>query len=222
MDIDNYSAVISAVKNSTVVSVVKTATNPVTLLSFLQANGYAIMFILMVIEGPIVTYVAAFAASLGIFNVYYVLIISFLGNIIGDIVVFYMGRFGRRYVIERYVSHWLKAKKIKKIRKYLKENPGKTIAVIKLTPGLPVPGVMLTGVSEIPFKTFLYYSSILCFGYSLTMTLLGFYSGIALGSLPKYIRGAEYVIIGVLLFAIIIYYLMKYVSKIIATKIEKL
>ncbi len=208
--------------NSVVMSAFNSTANPATLLNFLQANGYLIMLILIIIEGPIVTYVAAFAASLGIFNVYYVLIISFVGNIASDLIVFYIGRFGKKFVIDKYVSHWLKEKRIRKIRKYLHENPGKTIAAVKLTPPLPVPGILLIGASEIPTKTFLIYSAIVTFIYSLVMTALGFYSGIYFGAMLKYVKDITYLIGGFVLLVIVIYVLLRDASRAVGKRIEKI
>lgn len=45
----------------------------------------------MVVEGPIVTSIAAFAASLGYLDIYMILIISLLGNLIPDILLFFIG-----------------------------------------------------------------------------------------------------------------------------------
>lgn len=222
MSFDSFLSMLSAVKNNSVASALNSASNPATLLSFLQANGYLIMFVLMVIEGPIITYVAAFAASLGIFNIYYVILISFFGNILSDLIVFYIGRIGKLYVIDKYVSHWLKQKRIKKIKKYLHENPGKTIAAVKLTPPLPVPGIMLIGASELPLKTFLKYSAVVTLFYSLSMAVLGFYSGIYFGAMIKYVKDITYLIGGFVILVIIIYVLLRDVSRAVGKRIEKI
>ncbi|MGA2130311.1 MAG: VTT domain-containing protein [Candidatus Pacearchaeota archaeon] len=222
MEFDSVAGVLSSVKNSTIATGVNIVSNPAGLLAFLQANGYLIMIVLMIIEGPIVTYVAAFAASLGIFNIYYVFIISFLGNMASDLIVFYIGRIGKWYVIDKYVSHWLKQKRIKKIKKYLHENPGKTIAAVKLTPPLPVPGIMLIGASELPLKTFVKYSAIITLFYSLSMTILGFYSGIYFSAMLKYVKDITYLIGGFVLLVIIIYVLLRDASRAVGKRIEKI
>ncbi|MEK6945826.1 MAG: DedA family protein [Nanoarchaeota archaeon] len=202
-------------------SIVKT-TNPVSLFQFIQTTGYSIMLILMIVEGPIVTYVAAFAASLDIFNIYYVFILSFLGNIIGDLVVFGIGRMGKKVFIDKYVHKLLREGRIKKIKDYLEKNPGRTIAAIKLTPTLPVPGIILAGASDIPLKKFVFYSALLSLAYSVLMTFLGFYSGVAFDSISKYVKYIEYIIGGAILLAVIVYFLMRLISQKIANKIEKI
>jgi len=202
-------------------SIVKT-TSPSSLLTFLQGNGYILLFILLIIEGPIITYVAAFAASLGIFNIYHVLILSLLGNLIGDLIVFLIGRLGKKVVIEKYVKSLIKEERIERIKQYLKDNTGKTIAVIKLTPLLPVPGLILVGASDVPLRKFFFYSSIVTFAYSISMTLLGFYSGIAFNTISKYIQYIEFIIGGAVLLVIGAYFLIKYLSKKILKRLAKL
>jgi membrane-associated protein len=221
MESSMFLSALSAVKNTTL-SVVKNTTNPSGLLAFLQTNGYTIMLILMILEGPIVTYVAAFAASLGVFNIYYILVLSLLGNFIGDLGAFLIGRIGKRYSVEKYVSKLISEKRMEKIKDYLKNHTGKTLAVIKLTPPLPVPGLMLAGASGVSFKKFFIYSSIVSVIYSISMVLLGFYSGFAFNTISKYVKYIEFIIGGSILLAIGIYLLFRYLSKQISIRIERI
>ena len=137
------------------------------LLAFLQTHGYWIMFFIMIVEGPIVTYVAAFASSLGIFNIYLVLLLSILGNIAGDAFLFFIGRMGKKLAVEKYARRFIGKDRIDRIEKYLKSNPGKTLVVIKLTPPLPVPGLIISGALNIPSKTFFFYPILLRKGVGL-------------------------------------------------------
>ncbi len=56
--------------------------------------GYPIMLLLMTLEGPIVTMVAAFLSSMGYFNIFAVFGLSVLGDVLGDIVLYFIGYFG--------------------------------------------------------------------------------------------------------------------------------
>jgi membrane protein DedA with SNARE-associated domain len=60
----------------------------------LQAGGYVVMFGLMVIEGPIITLMASFLASIGLFSFPLVLLLGWMGDITGDLMYFAIGRFG--------------------------------------------------------------------------------------------------------------------------------
>ena len=188
-------------------------------LQFLQTSGYGIMFMLMVIEGPIITYVAAFAASLDIFNVFYVLILSVLGDVVGDIILFFIGRVSKGKAVQKYENRRLNPTRMGQLKMYLDENPGKAMAVIKLTPLLPIPGLILAGTSNIKFKKFLIYSVGISLIYCLSMVVLGFYSGIAFLTIAKYVKYVEYLIGGTVLLIIGIYFLVKFLSKKVSKKI---
>lgn len=192
-------------------------------LALLQTHGYWVMFLIMILEGPIVTYVAAFAASLEIFNFYIVLILSILGNVVGDLIYYLIGRFGRKIIVDRYMNFMhLKKERIEKIEKYLKENVGKTITVVKLTPPLPGPGLILAGVVRIPFGKFMFYSVLVSVIFSLFFTLIGFYSGVAFGTMSKYVKYGQFLIGGVVLLIIGFWLLLKLLIPKISRKIEKI
>jgi membrane protein DedA with SNARE-associated domain len=191
-------------------------------LQFLQTSGYGIMFLLMLVEGPIITYIAAFAASLGIFNIFYVFILSFFGNFIGDLFFFFIGRVSKEKTVENYENKHINPTMMSRLKVYLERNPGKTIAVIKLTPFLPIPGLILTGASKINLKKFVYYSAFINILYSLVMIVLGFYSGVAFLTIAKYVKYAEYLIAGTVLFVIGLVFLVRFFSKKISNKLEKI
>jgi membrane-associated protein len=190
-------------------------------LQFLQTSGYGILFILMIVEGPIITYIAAFAASLGIFNIYYIFILSSLGNIVGDLIFFFIGRVSKRGTVERYLHNSLNETKMGRLKGYLERNPGKTIAVIKLTPFLPIPGLIVTGASDISLKKFILYSSIVSMIYSLSMVLLGYYSGVAFLTIAKYVKYIEFLILGTIIIVIGIIFLVRFISRKVSNKIER-
>ena len=192
------------------------------ILQFIQSSGYFFMYILMTLEGPIVTYAAAFASSLGIFNVFYVFLLSSLGNITGDIILFYVGRFSKKERVENYAHNSLSTSRMDRLKRYLERNPGKTIATVKLTPFLPVPGLILIGSSNMGLKKFAGYSILFSMISASVMVLLGFYSGIAVLTFAKYVKYVEHVVIGAILLTIIVFILIKFVSKKISGKMEKI
>jgi membrane protein DedA with SNARE-associated domain len=191
-------------------------------LAFFRNEGYFFMFLIMVAEGPIVTYAAAFVSSLGIFNVFYVFILSLLGNLVGDMILYLIGRFGAKPVIRKFVEGALKTSRVRKIEAFMKKHPGKTISVIKLTPPLPVPGIILTGAMDVPARTFFFYSLVLSLAYSLFFTVLGFYSGIAFHAISAYVQYTEILIGAAVLLAIAIWFLVRYASRKISKRIENI
>lgn len=195
---------------------------PEYILAFLQVHGYFILLGLMFLEGPIVTYIAAFASSLGIFNAYSVWILSVFASTIFDLTWFFVGKYGGGTSVYRYFINKIGREKMMKIETFLIDNPAKTVAVIKLTPTLPIPGLILCGAIKVPFKKFFFYSSLVVIAYSSLLVTLGYYSGIAFDTASKYIKYGELLIVGTIIAIIVATIMARKISKKISSKIEKI
>ena len=181
------------------------------LLSYLQMHGYVIMLLMMFVEGASVTYVSAFLASTGVFNIYAVLLISILGFVTEDLILYSVGkRWGKKFLIKQFYSK-LKGKTLKKITSGIKKHPGRTIAFVKLTPIIPIPGLLMIGASDVPWKKFVFYSAAISAAYSLVFTLLGFYSGVLFSVIAKGISHSDFVIVAAVLLGIGVVYLSQYI-----------
>ena len=65
-----------------------------TIQSLVQAHGLWLLAPVTVLEGPIVTVIAAYMASLGLLNLYAVYVICVLGDLVGDAGIYALGRWG--------------------------------------------------------------------------------------------------------------------------------
>ena len=83
--------------------------------------GYPTMLLLMTLEGPIVTIIAAFLASMGYFNVFAVFGLSVLGDVLGDIVLYFIGYFGGYRILSK-AEKFLKIKEsvVEKLRQVVR------------------------------------------------------------------------------------------------------
>lgn len=193
------------------------------LFSFIQTHGYGVLLILTIIEGPVTTAAGAFAASLGLMNIYIVLLISILGDIIGDIFYFSLGKFGGRPLIEKYKKKTgLKESKIDHLNEGLEKHFLKTLAIIKLTPMLAPPGIILIGSSKISFKKMFFSSLLIIAPASIFFAFIGYYFGLASDSFISYYKLAREVLLLLIVIIIIIALLIeKRLVKKIAQKIDK-
>lgn len=188
-------------------------------LSYVEVSSYFIIFILMIIEGPIVTSAAAFAASLGYLNILIVFILSLLGDLIGDLLHYGIGRFGRLAVIERYDYRFgLKKQTIKKLETNLKKHLGKTLFAVKFIPILTNIGLILAGALRIPLNRFLFYSFLITLPRTIFFTGLGFYFGRAVSTVLNYFKLGEYSILFVIIVSLIAYFIYKFVSNRMASQ----
>ena len=161
--------------------------------------------IAMLIEGPTITTVAAFAARLGYFNIWLVFLISILGNFIPDVAYYALGRWGRRS-IDRHPAFFAKLgiseRMMAKAEKLLRSHPFMTLLISKLVPILGLSGLTAAGAVKMPLKEYSFWSLAIILVTSGTFLGIGYYLGEA------YIRLAVYqeyalAIIGVSIFLII-------------------
>ena len=146
--------------------------------SFLSHHGYWIMLPLMIIEGPAATIIAAMLAKLGAFNVFIVFILSVLGDIIGDVILYGLGyHFGMSFVrhIGKYIG--ITESLVLRMEKYFERHGVKTIFTVKSTTGLCWATFTAAGIVKMDFKKFLKYSILGGLVWSSFLVAMGYFYG---------------------------------------------
>lgn len=190
-------------------------------LAWVKSAGYFVMFIAMVIEGPIVTAAAAFAAALGYFNIFAVLIISILGDLTGDFIYYGIGYFGRVSFVEKYGHKvGLTAKRIGHMERLIKTHPKKTIAAIKLAPMLPAPGLMMIGAIRMRFKDYTLMTLLVALPKTILFMLLGYYFGETYDTIAHYLQNGQSFILIAIVATIIAYYVYKKIAAKVSVQLE--
>ena len=177
-------------------------------LNLVKGSSYFILFLLMVVEGPIITAAAAFAASFGFLNVYIILLLSTFGNVVGDLIYYVIGRTGRQMIIDRFFKNVTKGR-IRHIEHALKTHTGKALAAIKIIPSLPAPGLILAGASKVSLRKFLFYSFVISLIYSLFFTLAGFYLGFAFNTIYQYFQRIEMIMLIIIVLGLLTFIVLK-------------
>jgi membrane protein DedA with SNARE-associated domain len=183
---------------------------------FLQHYGYFIMLPLMIIEGPVVTLLAAMMASLGAFNVFVVLILSIAGDMIGDILLYAVGyKYGIGFVrgFGRYMG--ITEKLVNRMEKYFLRHGGKTIFAVKSTTGLCWATFVAAGIVKMDFKKFVknsFYGGIVWSGF---LVFMGYFYGYLWREIRDYIKWIGWVIpvVAIATFAVITIYKNKKAKK---------
>ena len=156
---------------------------------FLSHYGYAIMLPLMIIEGPVVTIIAAMLASLGAFNVFIVLILSVIGDMGGDIIFYGLGyKYGMGFVrrVGKYMG--ITEKLVLRMEKYFKHHGGKTIVAVKSTTGLCWATFTAAGIAKMDFKKFVKYSFLGGIIWSGFLVAMGYFYGYLWREIKQYIE----------------------------------
>lgn len=190
-----------------------------TILPWVLASGYFIIFAAIIIGGPVFIAAAAFAAALGYLNVYVVFSLAFFGEMAVDLTLYSIGRVSRVGVVERFGHYFgLTGERILKLEKMLHRHSWKALLVIKYSPIIPIPGFVITGAAKLPFKKFFYILFALSLPKAIFFTVIGYFFGRAYDSLAKYFYYGQYLIVAVIILFIIINYSFARISKKISRK----
>jgi len=158
--------------------------------------GYPAMLLLMTLEGPIVTIIAAFLASLGYFNIFAVFGLSVLGDVLGDVILYFIGYFGGHKIIPK-AQRFLKIKDsvIEKLKKKFHENSGRIIFYVKSTTGLSYITFITAGSIRMKLSKFVKFSILGGLVWSSFLVIIGYFFGYAAERISEYIKYAGIVIL---------------------------
>jgi membrane protein DedA with SNARE-associated domain len=177
------------------------------LVPWVISHGYFIYFIIAVIEGTTITVAAGVAAGFGYFNIFIVILISIAGDLIADVLWYFLGYYGRKSIIERHGHRFgLTKERMEKFDKMVHTNFRKTMFVVKISPVIPVPGLIAIGASRGPLKKFIEMSALVTVPKSTFFALLGFFSWKAYAYLNNTIKNGSYIVGGLVLVVLIIYF----------------
>jgi membrane protein DedA with SNARE-associated domain len=185
------------------------------LVQWVLQHGYPLLFIVMLIEGPVVTAAAAFAAALHYVNVWVVLLLSVLANLIPDLVYYAIGYWGRGKFVDTY-GHYLgiTPERIANMEKLAEQHSGKSLFMIKMIPFLATPGLILVGATKMDIKKYAFWSIVIIIPSSLLYLIIGYYFGAAYDTIQRYLNAGGYVIAAAIVIILAIAYLQrKYFSR---------
>ncbi len=178
-------------------------------LHLLETYKYLILFPIAIVEGPIVIVIASFLASLGLLNIFLVYIIGVAGDVIGDLVWYWVGRVSRYSLILRY-GHYvgITEEKLRYAKQHFKNHLGKTIFFGKVVDVLNVAILITAGATRTDVQKYLAVITIAALVKVAFFASIGYYFGqsyVIIGRALNNIYLALAVILAVALGVFIIY-----------------
>jgi membrane protein DedA with SNARE-associated domain len=123
-----------------------------------------------------VTLAGAFLASLGVFDIYIVFLLGWMGDILGDLLFYSIGRYGLAIFTQKTtIKNQKEASLMDKLDHLIYTNLPLAILVIKFTPYAPPIGLTYIGKIGISLKKYISSSVFLCIPIPLATTLIGFH-----------------------------------------------
>ena len=122
-----------------------------TIFALLTHYGYFLLFPVAVVEGPIVSVIAGFLASLGYLNLYLVYLVVVAGDLVGDALCYAIGRWGQKKILKRW-GHYigLGPERLENMRAHFRVHTGKTIFFGKWSHSVSFAFLMAAGAAEVP------------------------------------------------------------------------
>ena len=184
---------------------------------FLLKYGYPIIFLLSVYEGPFVTITASFLAASGFFSIFIIYPIVVIADLIGDIIWYYVGYFGREKIINRWGRllglPYDRLEKIEKINERFKKHQGKIMFGAKITHFVGFPFLIAAGILKWDIKKFVWLNFLGALPKSFLWVVIGYFFGQVSVIVIKYLKYGSYISIALFAFSIAAYFIIMRVSK---------
>ena len=190
--------------------------------SWVITHGYILVFLVMCFEGPIITAAAGFAAALGFFNPWIILILAILGDVVPDAIYYFIGYKGRLASIEKKMSSIGFTKdRADRLENLLRRHFIKTLVGMKFTPVIAPFGYMIIGYMKLSFWKFIYVCSAVTIPKAIVFLLVGYYFG-QLYNINEYIHNIIILIPSVVALIFVLYFMYKIIANAISKKVGKI
>lgn len=175
-----------------------------------EADGLLLLLPITIIEGPIATVIAAYAASLGFFSITSVYLVAVLGDLIGDALLYAVGRHGQGMIPARWqIRLGLNRRRMTALAGHFRDRGGRTLIIAKLTHSAGAAVLMAAGAARMPFGAFLWFNLLGTLPKSAFFAAVGFTLGAAYASIDSWIARGSLLLIVVIMLAGIGWYWRK-------------
>lgn len=178
--------------------------------AWLTTYKYLILLPITIIEGPIITVIAGFLASLNILGLFTTYAVVVFGDVVGDLLYYGIGYWGR----ENFIARWgkyigLSLERVKAMENQFKKR-GKSILIWgKISHVFGAVILVSAGIVKVNLKDFILFNFFATLPKSVILLLVGYYFGQAYVRINKYFDYTAFIAFGLGMAAIIIYWLIK-------------
>lgn len=179
------------------------------IVSLIAAQGLWILAPLSIIEGPIVTVIAGWLASLKIMSPVAVFVCVVLGDVIGDSILYAAGR-GLRLdklpVVGRYFR--IPRAKIVPLVKGFREQGVRLLVIGKVTQAAGFLVLIAAGAAKMPYGLFLLVNFLTSLPKSLALMALGYVIGAAHAKIASWFSWGSGVMLALLIGGVAVWYVL--------------
>lgn len=167
-------------------------------LQLIQGYGLWILAPIAVIEGPIATVIAAYLAHQGYMNVVAVYLVCVLGDLVGDSVLYAVGRYGAGSLPPR-LSAWLGMTRARQIilTEHFRTKGARTLLFGKWTHSAGIAILVASGMARMNFAGYLWVNLLGTLPKTLIFLLIGYFLGATYSLIDSYIYRGSLVLLAV-------------------------
>jgi membrane-associated protein len=154
-------------------------------------SGLLLGFIL---PGDSLIFLAGLLASQGFFNIAILLVIVFVTAVAGDNVGYFIGKKLGRKVFQK-ENFIFNQKNLQRTEGFFERHGKSTFLIQRFIPVIRAFAPLLAGVGKMHYRTFFWFDLAGCALWSIGVTLLGYFLGVAIPNIDRYLFPAVLVII---------------------------
>lgn len=170
-----------------------------SLIGILESYKYWIIFPIAVVEGPIIIVISGFLVNLNILNGFLAYSILVVGDVLGDTVYYFIGRYWRSSVWIKKLVKFLGYDEKTEIylEEHFQKHKFKTFLIGKFTHGLGGMIEIASGIAKMNFWEYLGISFVTTLPKAFVLFFLGYYLGTYYERINGYIQTIGFVSVGV-------------------------
>lgn len=145
------------------------------------------LFVGFFLPGDSLLFTAGFLASQGFLNVWLLVLLTFVGAVLGDNVGYAFGKKVGPMIFSREDSIFFHKDHLERARIFYEKYGRKAIILARFMPGIRTFAPILAGVGKMDYPTFLSFNAIGGFLWGVCLPLLGYYLGSTIPGIDKYL-----------------------------------
>ena len=167
---------------------------------------YGLLFLITVVEGPLIMMAAGYAASLGFvsFPLAYGLVVA--ADLVGDSIFYSIGYWGRDNGFGR-LAHWVKIPPAtaERMKSLFHHHYGKTLLLAKITHAAGMPFLVGAGLARIDYWRFILFNFIATLPKALAFLAIGYYFGATAATIERYLKFGTWITLALMALFFIAY-----------------
>jgi membrane protein DedA with SNARE-associated domain/membrane-associated phospholipid phosphatase len=189
-------------------------------LSLIEHYGYLVILFGVMIEstgvplpGETILLASGILVQRGTLDLGDVIFFGILGAVVGDQIGYWIGHEGGRPFILRWGRYlFITPERLARAEAFFARHGGKAVFMARFFSGLRVFGALVAGISRMRWGTFILYNALGGAVWATAVVLLGYFLGSSLGLVERWLGRVSILLIGLLVFAIVLYLTYRWVS----------